>query len=56
MENKSKTIATVRERERERELKFRKSKKTKTQKNCVCLRYKDGLWQIVCLFCACDSS
>ena len=38
------------------ELKFRKDKKIETQFFCVCLRYKDGLWEIVCLFCECDSS
>ena len=42
--------------ERERELKFKKDRKIETQKSCVCLQYKDGLWQVVCLFCACDSS
>ena len=56
MVKKSKSVGTVRERERERELKFRKDKKIETQKSCVCLQYKDGLWQVVCLFCACDSS
>ena len=40
----------------ERELKFKKDKKIETQKNCVCLRYKDGLRKLVCLFCVCDSS
>ena len=56
MVKESKNVGTGRERERERDLKFRKSKKTETQKNCVCLRYKDGLRKLVCLFCACDSS
>ena len=56
MVKQSKNVGTVRERERERELKFRKDKKIETQFFCVCLRYKDGLWEIVCLFCECDSS
>ena len=56
MEKKHETVGTVRERERERKLKFKKDKKIETQKSCVCLRYKDGLRKLVCLFCECDSS
>ena len=38
------------------ELKFRKGKIIETQKSCVCLRYKDRLWQVVCLFCVQNTS
>ncbi len=37
-------------------LKFREIRKMKTQKNCVYLRYKDGLCDIVCLFCVSNTS
>ena len=31
-------------------------RKIKTQNDCVYLRYQDGLWEIVCLFCMFNTS